>query len=143
MKIIRIIILTVAIVLLTGCDNKRKETENAANPSTESAIKRPNEDSEKTNNTGLPVILDFSATWCGPCKMIAPYVHELAETNKDVVMFTFIDIDENSSLAEEYKVEAVPTFVLLDADGREIDRLTGADKTGLDNLVSTARSIKR
>lgn len=143
MTLTRIIILAVATVLMVRCGNKSKETENTVAPAEESAINVPGEDPAKTNDTGLPVIIDFSATWCGPCQMIAPYVHELAESNKDVVTFKFIDIDENTSLADEYKVEAVPTFVLLDADGREIDRLTGADQTELDNLVSKARSLKR
>lgn len=67
--------------------------------------------------------------------MIAPAVHELAEKSKDTVNFEFIDIDQNREMAAKYGVEAVPTFVILDADGKEVNRIVGADIEGLTAAV--------
>lgn len=93
------------------------------------------ENAVATNPSGLPTVIDFSATWCPPCKMIAPAVHELAEKSKDTVNFEFIDIDQNREMAAKYGVEAVPTFVILDADGKEVNRIVGADIEGLTAAV--------
>merc|ERR1712083_1285165 len=60
----------------------------------------------------MGVVVDFHATWCGPCKMIAPHLEEMDKTMDDVV-FLKVDVDECEDIAEEYKVTAMPTFVFL------------------------------
>ena len=58
------------------------------------------------------VVIDFFATWCGPCKMIAPKIEEWA-SSMDNVVFVKIDVDENEEAAQEYNISAMPTFILI------------------------------
>lgn len=77
-------------------------------------------------NNGLPVVVDFSATWCGPCQKMKPVFEELEDTYGDHVNFVTIDIDQHPELAESFGVSAVPTFIFIDKSGRESERLLGA-----------------
>ena len=65
----------------------------------------------------IPVLVDFFATWCGPCRMIAPYLQEIAEEYEGKVKVGKVDVDEEEALAIEYKVSAIP-LVLLFKDGK-------------------------
>ena len=76
-------------------------------------------------SNGKPSIVDFTASWCGPCQRMKPIFYSLADDFKDEYNFISIDIDENPELANKYQVQAVPTFVFLDADGNEGNRITG------------------
>uniref|UniRef100_A0A7S3PC09 Thioredoxin domain-containing protein n=1 Tax=Amphora coffeiformis TaxID=265554 RepID=A0A7S3PC09_9STRA len=79
------------------------------------------------------VVIDFSATWCGPCKMIAPLFAELSENMPDVV-FLKVDVDENPDTAAKYNVSAMPTFIFIKG-GEVIDRLMGANPARLQELI--------
>ncbi len=72
----------------------------------------------------LPVLLDFTATWCGPCKMLAPVMEELAEEWEGKVQVYKIDVDQSQDLAMKYQVMSVPT-VMIFVDGEEKERLVG------------------
>ena len=74
----------------------------------------------------LPTVIDFSAVWCGPCRRMKPVFEELKEVYDGHVNFVTVDIDENPGLAGKYGVEAVPTFVFLDKNGKEKSRQVGA-----------------
>jgi thioredoxin 1 len=74
---------------------------------------------------GKPIVADFTATWCPPCRAIVPELEKLASTHADVD-FVKIDVDENPELAQELGVMSVPTLVHFSADGQEIARSTGA-----------------
>ena len=71
-----------------------------------------------------PVLVDFWATWCGPCCMIAPFVEELAEEVKGNVKVGKVNVDEEMSLAIKYRVEAIPTLILF-KDGQPVKRNSG------------------
>lgn len=69
------------------------------------------------------VLLDFSAVWCGPCQMIAPVIHEIAEENKDIVVGK-IDVDNDTPLAIKFGVSSIPTLVVM-KNGQAIDKAVG------------------
>ncbi|MDD2440182.1 MAG: thioredoxin [Methanosarcinaceae archaeon] len=71
-----------------------------------------------------PVLMDFSATWCGPCRMQKPILEELEKEYADRVEFKVIDVDENQELASKYGIHAVPTLI-IEKDGTEIKRYMG------------------
>ena len=66
-----------------------------------------------------PVVCDFFATWCGPCRMLAPVLDEVAEGVKDKAVFVKVDIDRNQALAEEYEIYSVPCVKMFNG-GQEI-----------------------
>src|SRR5512137_1628532 len=72
----------------------------------------------------LPVIVDFTATWCGPCKMLDPLVEQLAQEWNGKVKVVKLDVDDNSNLAMQYGVMGVPTLLLF-VGGNPVQRLTG------------------
>ena len=61
----------------------------------------------------IPVVVDFFATWCGPCRMMAPVIEELAEEYDGKVKIGKLDVDENSDIAARYGVMSIPTIILF------------------------------
>ena len=72
----------------------------------------------------IPVLVDFWATWCGPCRMLAPTVSAVAEKYAGKVKVCKCDIDENIPLAEKYGIEVIPTLIVFE-NGREKTRNVG------------------
>lgn len=80
------------------------------------------------------VVIDFHATWCGPCKRISPFVGSLAERYDDKLVVLKVDVDEIEELVGEYSIGVMPTFVFL-RKGQHIDTLTGSNEEKLLELV--------
>ena len=74
---------------------------------------------------GKPMVVDFWATWCGPCKKIGPYIEQLAEKYADQVVVGKVDVDDNDELAMRFGVRNIPT-VLFIKDGQVVDKQIGA-----------------
>ena len=72
-----------------------------------------------------PVLVDFWATWCGPCRAVAPVLEQLAEENDGKVRIAKLNVDENQQVAFKFQVSSIPTFILFKG-GKMADRMLGA-----------------
>ncbi|HKL78868.1 MAG TPA: thioredoxin [Mobilitalea sp.] len=73
----------------------------------------------------IPVLVDFYADWCGPCKMIAPIVAELATEYNGVIKIGKLNVDENPNTAQQYRVMSIPTMIIF-KNGAAVDTVVGA-----------------
>ena len=79
---------------------------------------------EKIIDSKTPVLVDFFADWCGPCKMLAPILKQVKDEMGDRVKIVKIDVDKNQSLAQKYQVRGVPTMLLF-KDRKQVWRQSG------------------
>lgn len=79
---------------------------------------------EEVMNSDKPVLLDFWASWCGPCRMVSPIVDEIAEERSDIKVGK-INVDEQSELAAQFGIMSIPTLVVM-KDGKIVNQSVGA-----------------
>jgi thioredoxin 1 len=88
--------------------------------------------------SGIPVLIDFSATWCQPCRAIAPFVNQLAGEYEGRVKVTTVDIDESPNTAQKYRIRGVPTLVMVKG-GQIVGQQVGAvPKAKIQQLMDQA-----
>ena len=89
---------------------------------------------EIVTNADKPVLLDFWATWCGPCRMIAPVIEEIADEHPEIVVGK-VTVDEQPELAERFGIQYIPTLIVL-RDGRIAEKKSGyMDKVSVMRMV--------
>eukprot|EP00890_Picochlorum_soloecismus_P004240 jgi/Picsp_1/4817/NSC_02185-R1_thioredoxin h len=91
-------------------------------------------DSMHASNAGKAIIVDFTASWCGPCRVIAPEFERLS-TMYSTVIFLKVDVDNVEAVASECGISAMPTFQVF-KDGKKIDEMVGASKEKLNDMVA-------
>lgn len=124
-KSINLILLTAVIVtgiIVIGCRTSGNAT--GADDENVTKITTAEQFDEVVIKSSKPVLVDFFATWCGPCKRLAPIIHELAKEYEGRVVFAKVDIDKVQELAMRYKVSSIPDVRIFNK-GKEIKKLIG------------------
>jgi thioredoxin 1 len=80
---------------------------------------------EELKASGKPVIVDFGAAWCGPCRHVAPIIEKLAEEYNGKIIIGTCDVDQNNALAAQFSVRSIPTVVFLKPDGTLMHKEVG------------------
>ena len=94
---------------------------------------------EEVLHSEIPVLVDFYADWCGPCKMLAPVVHEIAEENAGTIKVGKINVDEQMELAMRFQVSSIPMLVVF-KDGKAVAKSVGyRPKAEIAAMVEGAR----
>ena len=93
----------------------------------------------KLTSGNIPVLVDFYADWCGPCKMLAPILKQVKEELGDTIKIVKIDVDKNQSIASKYQVRGVPTMLLF-KNNKQLWRQSGVlPKNEIINIVASHR----
>lgn len=91
---------------------------------------------KKAAEAGTPVMVDFYADWCGPCKMAARIIDKLAEEFAGKVQIVKVDVDENNATAGKHQVMSIPTVIMFDAKGAEAQKQVGfPGEQGYRNMI--------
>lgn len=85
------------------------------------------------------VILDASASWCGPCKAIKPYFEQLSKEYQEHYIFAHFDLDESPDISDVFQIHSMPTFIIL-KDSQVLDKVSGAKKDALKNILESHKN---
>ena len=93
------------------------------------AVNVTNDNAKEFMATELPIVLDFSATWCGPCKQLAPIIDELSKEYEGRIAVGKCDIEEADDLTAEYGIRNIPTVIFI-KNGQVVDKFVGSKSKG-------------
>ena len=125
----KVIFCLAAVLMLAACNNRTENQENSgantADETIQSEMPIANAEDEADSDwmkqstimSAKPMVVDFFATWCGPCKQLVPILDEIEQNHKGEVIFKRIDVDKESELAQEFRIEAVPTLMFITPKG--------------------------
>ena len=94
---------------------------------------------QTVSDSNVPILVDFSATWCGPCRMIAPMLDEIAEEQADAVRIVKVDVDNNPELSNRFGIQNIPTLLFFQC-GEVKDHVVGL--TSKADLISRLNALK-
>lgn len=92
-----------------------------------------------TTKENSKVVIDFTASWCGPCQQIAPQYEAWAKEYEGIVTLVKVDVDESEDLPQHYNVNCMPTFIFLHND-EKVDELTGANRDELKKKIEALKA---
>ena len=118
-KILLKIAASAVLVLLASCGGKTV-TDTATETAAETVVA-----DNATVAAGMPQVIDFNATWCGPCRMFAPTFEKMEKKYEGKITFLSVDVDENPDMAAQYEVQSIPTVVYINAEGKTVDVTVG------------------
>ena len=125
----KFIICLSAVLMLAACNNKSENQENSDATGTdqtsqsEMPVASPDDEGQgewikqTTIMTSKPMVIDFFATWCGPCKKLAPILDEIEKKHTCEVIFKRIDVDQEAELAQEFGIQSIPTLMFITPKG--------------------------
>lgn len=99
-------------------------------------IKNEKEFEEEVLKSGLPVLVDFWAPWCGPCKAISPILKQLEEDNSGKLKVVKVDIDENEDLVNNFRIRSVPTLMIFKNGNMEHQSVGSISKINLQTILN-------
>lgn len=128
-------------MLLAACNSKTENADNtnsedSASPRSEMPVASPDDEGQTvwmkqtTIMSSKPMVIDFFATWCGPCKQLSPILDKIEQNHKGDVIFKRIDVDQEPELAQEFGVEAIPTLMFVTPKG-EYQTLMGLQEASV------------
>ena len=113
----------VALLALVACNNNKNESQNEESNEAQTEATVAEEESQDgwmkqtTLMANKPMVVDFYATWCGPCKELAPVLDELEKKHNGEVIFQRIDVDQRPELAQEFNIQAIPLLMFITPTG--------------------------
>lgn len=131
-----------ALFCFSTCIHGCSQGTSSSNASSNFKSKLPHVDDSnfqsKVLSSEKPVLVDFYAVWCGPCKRIAPIVEEVANENAEKLAVVKLNTDDSPKISQQYQIRGIPTLVLFQ-NGKEVDRVVGlVGKNKIQNLVDKA-----
>ena len=133
--IVFIVLIIVSVIIVNKQGLRENEQSNAAGNNHVYALEVFEDNFEDEIDTDKVVLVDFYATWCGPCKKLSPILEEVA-TEHDEIKLIKVDVDQNPNLSQQFSITAMPTLVVI-KNGEEVDRSVGlVSKQKVINMVN-------
>ncbi|MDY6293102.1 MAG: thioredoxin [Bacteroidales bacterium] len=134
-------------LMLMACSpkqgNSASQSGNVSVTSEDETASNASKDEIVDSSSSKIIVIDFFATWCGPCKAMAPAMEQMQEKYGDKIIIRKIDVDEEQALAQQYQIESIPTLVVISPSGEVLDKVVGAQPVEvLDEMFSKLASMQ-